>query len=66
MKRNACLTLTLVELLCGVGLVFTIGAQTASSEKHAFMPVTRPRLRNQRLLLRTLDKCIGDNALVDG
>jgi hypothetical protein len=51
MKRNACLTLTLVELLCGVGLVFTIGAQTASSEKHAFMPVTRPRLRNQRLLL---------------
>ena len=49
MKLNV--TLTLVGLLCGVGLVFTIGAQTASSEKHAFMPVTRPRLRNQRLLL---------------
>src|ERR1700730_15991730 len=38
MKRTVYLTLTLFGLLCGAHLVFTIGAQTASSEKHAFTP----------------------------
>ena len=41
MKRNVCLTLTVVGLLCGVGLVFTIGAQT-STEKHVFTPDAIP------------------------
>lgn len=40
MKRNVTLVLTLAGLLCGVGLAFTIGAQTASSEKHTFTPDT--------------------------
>jgi len=43
MKRNVFLTLILVGLLCGVGLVFTNGAQTSSSsEKHAFTPDAIP------------------------
>jgi hypothetical protein len=36
MKRNVFRTLAVFGLLCAVGLVFTSGAQTASSEKHAF------------------------------
>lgn len=36
MKRQTHLRLTLAGLLCGTGLFFTIGAKTASSEKHAF------------------------------
>src|ERR1700722_12240480 len=36
MKRNVLLTITLVGLLCGTGLLFAIGAQTASSERHTF------------------------------
>src|SRR6202165_2096801 len=42
MKRNGYLTLTVVGLLCGGGLGFTICAQTASSEKHAFTPDAIP------------------------
>jgi hypothetical protein len=42
MKRNVFLTLTLVGLLCGAGLLFTIGAQTASSERHTFTPDAIP------------------------
>ena len=42
MKRNVYLLLTLVGLLGGAGLLFTIGAQTASSEKHAFTPDAIP------------------------
>lgn len=38
MKRNVYLASTLVGLLCAVGLVLTIGARPASSEKHAFTP----------------------------
>jgi hypothetical protein len=38
MKRNMYRTVAVVGLLCGVGLVLTIGAETASSEKHAFTP----------------------------
>jgi quercetin dioxygenase-like cupin family protein len=38
MKRNVYLTLMLFGLLCGAGLLFTIGAQTASSPKHEFTP----------------------------
>jgi hypothetical protein len=41
-KRNVYLTLTLVGLLYGAALVFTNGAQTASSEKHAFTPDALP------------------------
>jgi hypothetical protein len=41
-KRNVYLTLTLVGLLYGAALVFTNGAQTASSEKHAFTPDAIP------------------------
>jgi hypothetical protein len=32
--------LTAAGLLCGAGLVFAIGAQTSSSEKHTFTPDT--------------------------
>jgi catechol 2,3-dioxygenase-like lactoylglutathione lyase family enzyme len=42
MKRSSYLKLTLVGMLCGAGLIFTIGAQTASSEKHAFTPEAIP------------------------
>jgi hypothetical protein len=42
MKRNLYLTIMLVGLLCVAGLLFTIGAQTASSEKHTFTPDTIP------------------------
>ena len=42
MKRNKYLIIAAVGLLCGVGLVVTIGAQTASSEKHVFMPDAIP------------------------
>src|SRR6266481_2681470 len=42
MKRNMYLTCTLFGLLCGVGLVFTMSAQTTSSEKHAFTPDAIP------------------------
>jgi hypothetical protein len=38
MKRNVYFMRTAVGLLCGVGLVLTIGAQTTSSEKHTFTP----------------------------
>src|ERR1700681_571566 len=42
MKRNVYLILTVAGLLCGGGLVFTICAQTASSEKHSFTPDAIP------------------------
>jgi mannose-6-phosphate isomerase-like protein (cupin superfamily) len=42
MKRNTYLRLTLVGLLCGAGLIFTIRAQTPSSEKCAFTPDAIP------------------------
>jgi hypothetical protein len=42
MKRSMYLTFTLVGLLCGAGLLFTIGAQTASSERHTFAPDAIP------------------------
>ncbi len=42
MKRNKYLIVAAVGLLCGVGLVVTIGAQTASSEKHVFRPDAIP------------------------
>jgi catechol 2,3-dioxygenase-like lactoylglutathione lyase family enzyme len=38
MKRNKFLRFTLAGTLCGVGLVFAIGARTATPEKHAFAP----------------------------
>lgn len=38
MKRNAYFRLTLVGLLCGAALVFTIGVRTAASERHTFTP----------------------------
>ena len=40
MKRYVYLMLTLAGLSCAVGLAFTIGGQTASSEKHTFTPDT--------------------------
>ena len=42
MKRNTYLTMVFVELLCGANLLFTIGAHTASSEKHTFTPDSIP------------------------
>ncbi len=42
MKRNKYLIIAAAGLLCGVGLVVTIGAQTASSEKHVFTPDAIP------------------------
>ena len=42
MKPNGYLTIMVVGLLCGAGLLFTIGAQTNSSEKHIFTPDTIP------------------------
>jgi hypothetical protein len=41
MKQNAYLMTTLIALLCGVGLVFTSGAQSGSA-KHAFTPDAVP------------------------
>src|ERR1700730_14947849 len=41
MKRNAYIT-AVVALLCWAGLVFTSGAQTSSSAKHAFTPDAVP------------------------
>jgi len=37
MKQNVYLIIAAVGLLCGVGVVVTVGAQTASSEKHVFL-----------------------------
>lgn len=42
MKRNVYLTIMTVGLFCAAGLLFTIRAQTASSEKHTFTPDTIP------------------------
>jgi hypothetical protein len=42
MKRNKYLLIAAVGLLCGVGLVVRIGAQTASPEKHVFTPDAIP------------------------
>ena len=42
MKRNSYLGLTFAGLLGAAGLVFTMGAHTASSEKHAFTPDAIP------------------------
>jgi len=42
MKRNMYLIIAAVGLLCGVGVVVTVGAQTASSEKHVFLPDAIP------------------------
>jgi hypothetical protein len=42
MNRNMYLIITAVGLLCGVGVVVTVGAQTASSEKHVFLPDAIP------------------------
>jgi hypothetical protein len=36
MKKNMNLRFTGAALLCGLGLVFTMGAQTGSSERHTF------------------------------
>src|SRR5271154_5458958 len=38
MKRNIYLTLVSVALLCAAGLVITVGAHPAASEKNAFTP----------------------------
>ena len=38
MKRNTYLLFMIVGLLCGTALLFTLGAQTASTEKNAFTP----------------------------
>jgi hypothetical protein len=42
MKRNLYFTILVVGLLCGAGLLFTIGAQTPSAEKHTFTPDAVP------------------------
>jgi len=42
MKRNKYLIIAAAGVLCGVGLAVTIGAQTASSEKHVFTPDAIP------------------------
>jgi hypothetical protein len=41
-KRNAYLTIMVVALLSGGGVLLTIGAQTTSSQKHTFTPDTIP------------------------
>jgi hypothetical protein len=38
MKRNAFLTILVIALLCEAGLLFTLGAQSNSTEKHTFTP----------------------------
>ena len=42
MKRNMYLIIAAVGLLCGAGVVITVRAQTASSEKHVFLPDAIP------------------------
>jgi hypothetical protein len=42
MNRNMYLIITAVGLLCGVGVVVKVGAQTAASEKHVFLPDAIP------------------------
>jgi hypothetical protein len=42
MRRNVYVMLTLVGVLCGVGLALTISAKTTSSEKNTFTPDTIP------------------------
>ena len=42
MKRKMCLTLIVVGLLCGAGMLLTIGAQNNSSAKHTFTPDAVP------------------------
>jgi hypothetical protein len=42
MKRNLYLTMMLAGLVCGAGWLFTVGAQTHSSEKHTFTPDAIP------------------------
>jgi hypothetical protein len=42
MKRNVRFTRILVGLLCSTSVLFAIGAQPASSEKHIFTPDTIP------------------------
>jgi hypothetical protein len=41
-KRNVYITIILVGLLCGAGLLYTIAAQTPSSAKHTFTPDSIP------------------------
>ena len=41
-RKNVYIGFSLVGLLCGAGLVFTTGALSASSEKHAFTPDAIP------------------------
>ena len=62
MKRTGYLTIVLVGLLCGASLLFTIGAQTASSERHTFTAILFhsgqhrhfcPHVRNSRCLRAT-------------
>ena len=42
MKRNLYMTVMLAGLLCGVGTLFAISAQTATSERHTFMSDSIP------------------------
>ncbi len=42
MKRIDCLTIVLAVLLCVTGVLVTVAAQTASSEKHTFTPDSIP------------------------
>ncbi len=42
MKRSKYLIIAAVGLLCGVAVFVTVGAQTASSEKHVFLPDAIP------------------------
>jgi hypothetical protein len=42
MKRNLYMTVMLAGLLCGVGTLFAISAQTATSERHTFMTDSIP------------------------
>jgi len=38
MKRNLCLTLTILAMLCGAGRFFTSAAHTGMNERNAFTP----------------------------
>jgi hypothetical protein len=42
MKRSVYLTIAVLGILCGAGLLLAIGAQTGSSEKHVFTPDAIP------------------------
>jgi hypothetical protein len=42
MKRTGYITVMLVALLCGAGILLAFGAQTTSSEKHTFTPDAVP------------------------